>query len=306
MHPEEVEIEAELVRRLLAAQFPGWAGLPVEPVELRGTDNALYRLGDDKVVRLPLSERTVNTLVREREWLPRLAAHLPLEVPSPLAVGAPGQGYAWTWSVYRWLEGESAAASRIADLGQAAADLAEFLGALQRVDPSGGPSPGDDNFLRGAPLEAFDAQARAAIAALRGEVEVEAVDAAWEAALRAPLWSRPQVWVHGDLDVRNLLVRQGRLSAVVDFGCLAVGDPACDVAVAWKVLPAETRHVFRSSLSVDDATWARARGWVLHQALGALAYYTPETNPLLVAEARRWLSEVLGEVLDDHEQLGRR
>jgi aminoglycoside phosphotransferase (APT) family kinase protein len=295
MHPDEVATDATMVRRLLAAQFPDWAELPIEAVEPRGTDNTLYRLGADMVVRLPCRERTVQTLVKERKWLPRLARHLPLDVPIPLAVGTPADGYPWTWSVYRWLEGEDATDLRIVDTGQAAVDLASFISALQRIDASGGPGPGEDNFFRGAPLELRDAEVRAAIVALRQEVAVDAVTAAWEAALRAPEWEPPPVWVHGDLDARNLLVRRGRLSAVVDFGCLGVGDPACDVAVAWKVLTTETRRILRSILSIDDATWARARGWVLSQALGALTYYTVETNPVLFTEARRWLVDVLGD-----------
>jgi aminoglycoside phosphotransferase (APT) family kinase protein len=172
-------------------------------------------------------------------------------------------------------------------------DLAALLESLHRVDPNGGPGPGKENFFRGAPLETFDARARADLVHLRDEIDVEAAMAVWEEALRARRPEGRPVWVHGDLDRRNLLTRQGRLAAVVDFGCLGVGDAACDVAVAWKVLSPETRDRFRSALSVDDATWARAHGWAVSQALGALAYYTPETNPSLVAEARRWLADAL-------------
>ena len=295
MHPDEVETDARLVRRLLAAQFPDWADLPIEAVTPRGTDNKLYRLGDEMVVRLPSRERTVKTLVKEREWLPRLAPRLPFDVPVPLAVGTPAEGYPWTWSVYSWLEGDNATGSRFVDLRRAAADLARFVGALQRIDASGGPRPGEDNFFRGAPLGTRDATVGAAIVTLRQEIDVDTATATWETALRAPAWKRPPVWVHGDLDARNLLVRHGRLTAVVDFGCLGVGDPACDLAVAWKVLPAETRDIFRRALSVDDATWARARGWALSQAVIALAYYTLETNPVLVRESERWIADVLGD-----------
>jgi len=292
MHRDEVTVDETVVRRLLAAQFPEWADLPLEAVEPRGTDNWLFRLGGELVVRLPCRERTVATLVRERTWLPRLAG-LPLEIPLPVAAGKPGAGYAWTWSVYRWLEGENAIDAPIADLAQAAMDLAALLEALRRFDPVGGPDPGEENFFRGAPPETFDPRVRADLAQLRDEIDVEAATAVWDAALRAPGRDGPPVWVHGDLDRRNLLTRQGRLAAVVDFGCVGVGDPACDVAVAWKVLSAETRDTFRSALAIDEATWTRARGWVVSQALGALAYYTPETNPTLVAEARRWLADAL-------------
>jgi aminoglycoside phosphotransferase (APT) family kinase protein len=299
MHEDEVEIDAALVGRLLARQFPRWAGLALEPLRPFGTDNALYRLGDEMVVRLPRRERTSRTLEKERRWLPRLAPLLPLAVPVPLAEGMPAEGYPFTWSVYSWLKGENATSRRITDLGQLAADLAQFVAALQRIDPLGGPSPGEHNFFRGVPLAERDAATRAAIASLEGKIDADQVAPAWEGALRAPEWNRPPVWIHGDLDARNLLVENGWLSAVIDFGGLGVGDPACDVMVAWKVLSADTRDGFRATLSVDEATWARSRGWALSQAVIALAYYTEETNPVLVREAQRWLVEVLADQAGD-------
>ena len=291
MHADEVDTGVSLVRRLLAAQFPQWADLAVEPVLPRGTDNALYRLGEEMVVRLPRRERTAVTLVKEARWLPELAPQLPLAVPVPLAAGKPLEGYPFEWAVYRWLEGEAATEAPIADPAQAAADLAGFIAALQRVDPSGGPPPGEHNFFRGEPLAKRDQATRAAIASLG--TTIDAVTVAWDAALAAPEWTGAPIWIHGDLDARNLLVAEGRLSGVIDFGGLGVGDPACDVMVAWKVLPADARDIFRNALSVDEATWARGRGWALSQAVVALAYYTLETNPVLVREADRWLAEVL-------------
>jgi aminoglycoside phosphotransferase (APT) family kinase protein len=293
MHADEVPTDASLVGRLIDAQFPQWADLPIEPVRDRGTDNALYRLGEELVARLPRIHQATLALGKEYSWLPRLARPLPLAVPMPLAKGLPADGYPWEWSVYRWLEGEPATVEPVTDLDQAAVDLAQFIAALQRVDPLDGPPPGKHNGFRGEPLAARDRAVRASIAALGDEIDVDAVTAAWEAALRAPVWRRSPVWIHGDLDARNLLVVEGRLSAVIDFGCLGVGDPASDVMVAWKVLSAESRDTFRAALSIDDATWVRSRGWALSQALGALSYYTLETNPVLVREARRWLSEVL-------------
>jgi aminoglycoside phosphotransferase (APT) family kinase protein len=293
MHPDQLDVDATLVRRLLAAQFPHWADLPLEPIEPTGTDNAIFRLGEDLVVRLPSTPRTEATLEKERAWLPRLAPLLPLAVPVPVAEGTPAEGYPCTWSVYRWLEGENATVEPIADLDRAATDLAEFIAALQRIDTAGAPGPGEHNGFRGEPLANRDGAVRAALPSLQGELDVDAVTAMWEAALRAPDWLRPPVWIHGDLDTRNLLVRRGRISAVIDFGTVGVGDPACDVMVAWKVLAAESRNRFRTALAIDDATWERARGWALSQAVGALAYYTLETNPVLVREARRWLPEVL-------------
>ena len=295
MHDDEVVTDPSLVRGLVGAQFPEWGDLPIEPVLPGGTDNALYRLGDELVVRLPRHERTVGTLEIERRWLPKLAPLLPLAVPIPVAEGVPADGYPWTWSLYEWLEGETATRERIADAGEAATDLAELVSALQRIDATGGPPPSRHNAFRGVPLATRDESTRASIAALGSTIDGRAVTAAWEDALRAPEWGRPPVWIHGDLDARNLLARDGRLTAVIDWGCLGVGDPACDVAVAWKMLDPDARNVFRAKLAIDDATWARGRGWALSQALNALSYYTLETNAVLVRGAERWLAEVVSE-----------
>jgi aminoglycoside phosphotransferase (APT) family kinase protein len=295
MHADEIDIDTDLVRRLLRTQLPHWADRAIEPVQPWGTDNALFRLGEDMVARLPRHAPSVGALEKECRWLPTLAPLLPVPVPVPLAEGVPGEGYPFPWAVYPWFPGENAAPDRIADPRQFAVDLAQFIAALQGMDSTGGPLPGQHNAYRGVPLEQRDAETREAIEALSNQIDSDRVTAIWEEALRAPDWQGPPVWIHGDLDARNLLVRNGRLSAVIDFGCLGIGDPACDVMVAWKLFPADARAVFREILSVDDATWARARGWVLSQALIALPYYTMETNPTLVLEARRWLAEVLTE-----------
>jgi aminoglycoside phosphotransferase (APT) family kinase protein len=294
MHADEVPIDAALARRLLAEQFPDWAELSIERVLPWGTDNAVYRLGDDMVLRLPRIPRTNRTLEMELEWLPRLGPRLPVAIPRPLAAGRSSFEYPFTWAVYEWLPGENATAERVEDLNLLAADLARFVAALQRVESVGGPPPGDVNVFRGEPLGRRDDATRTAIASLR-QLDAAALTAAWEHAIGAATWDRRPVWLHGDLDAQNLLAVNGRLSAVIDFGTLSVGDPACDVAVAWKMLPADAREVFRSELSVDEATWARGRGWVLSQAVGALSYYTEQTNGTLVQEATRWLAEVLGD-----------
>ncbi len=292
MHADELETDVSLVRRLLAAQFPQWADLPIRPVPSAGTDNALYRLGEDMAVRLPRIEWAVGAVEKEQRWLPKLAPHLPLAIPVPLGLGSPAEGYPWHWSVYRWLDGEEATVARICDLGEAATDLAQFVAALQRIDARGGPRPGPTN--RGVPLATRDEYTRSAIAALGGMVDTGAVTEAWEAALRAPVWDGSPVWIHGDLAPGNLLVVDGRLTAVIDFGALNVGDPAADLIVAWNLFPAGVRGVYRAVLQVDDATWARGRGWALSVALIQLPYYQ-STNPVLAASSR-----VIGEVLADH------
>jgi aminoglycoside phosphotransferase (APT) family kinase protein len=299
MHADEVHTDIPLVRGLIAAQFPQWAELAIETVPSWGTDNALYRLGDDMVVRLPRRRHNTAHLEKERRWLPRLAPLLPLAIPVPLGAGEPAERYPFAWSIYSWLEGETANVDPIADLGQAATGLAHFVAALQRFDPADGPPPGAHNSFRGVPLAARDEDTRSAIGSLAGTLDVGAATAVWETALRAPTWRRAPVWIHGDLDSRNLLVKDGRLSAVIDFGCLGLGDPAYDVMVAWKILSADTRDIFRNALSVDEATWARSRGLTLSQALMALNYYTSESNPVLVREAQRWLATVLADHLGE-------
>jgi len=283
MHDDEVDTDPSLVRRLLAAQFPQWADLPIEPVLPLGTDNANYRLGEDLLARLPRHAPSAKPLEIEQRWLPYLAPHVPLAVPVPLAAGEPGESFPFAWSVCSWVDGEPATLDRL-DPEQAARDLAAFVLTLRAIDPDGAPIS-----YRGGPLAERDGGTRASIAVLGDDALLEA----WEAALAAPAWEGPPVWVHGDLDLRNLLFGDGRLAGVLDWGCTGIGDPACDVAAAWKVVPVPARGLFRELLDVDDATWARARGWVLHQCAMALPYYTPENNAALYFEAQRWLREAL-------------
>jgi aminoglycoside phosphotransferase (APT) family kinase protein len=297
MHIDEVHTDESLVSRLLAAQFPQWAYLAIEPVRSAGTGNAIYRLGDDMAVRLPRIHWATNQVHKEQQWLPVLAPFLPLAIPIPLAKGAPGEGYPWHWSIYRWLEGENATLERLADPCQAATDLAQFIAALRSIDSTGGPLPGAHNSFRGAPLAVRDAPTRAAIArldAMHYALDLDAATAAWEAALLAPAWHGPPVWIHGDLQSGNLLAQQGRLSAVIDFGCLGVGEPAMDLTVAWTLFSGKARDVFRAALAVDDASWARGRGWALSFGLIALPYYH-STNPVLAGIYRYAIDQVLAD-----------
>ncbi len=294
MHAGEVATDVGLVRRLLAGQFPRWADLPIAPVPSAGTDNALYRLGDDLVVRMPRIAWATGQIDKERRWLPLLAPHLPLVIPTQVAVGEPAEGFPWGWSVYRWLDGVNATLDRLTDPDEAARDLARFIHALQAVDATGGPRPEPGTFGRGVPLATRDAGTREAIAACAGLIDTRAATAAWQAALAAPAWQGAPVWLHGDLQSGNLLARHGRLSAVIDFGALTVGDPACDLMVAWNLFTARSRAAFREAMAVDDATWARGRGWALSPAVVALPYYR-ETNPGLAAIARHAIAEVLAD-----------
>jgi len=290
MHADEVHIDVDLVGRLLGAQFPEWAKLPIEPVPSAGTDNALYRLGNALVVRLPRIHSAVEQVGEEHLWLPRLAPLLPMAIPVPLGKGEPAEGYPWPWSVYRWLKGENATIGRIADPSQLATDLAHFVTSLQRVEPTNGPPA-----VRGIPLELRDPFTRSALAALRDHIDVDAATEAWEAALEAPNWHGPPVWIHGDLHSGNLLAAEGRLSAVIDFGGLGVGDPAGDLMVAWTLLPAEARGAFRAAIQANDATWVRGRGGALSFALVALPYYR-DSNPEFARIAQHTIEAVLADL----------
>ncbi|CAL9340323.1 hypothetical protein SUDANB105_00256 [Streptomyces sp. enrichment culture] len=287
-------VDDDLVRRLIAEQFPRWAELPLTRFPSGGTVNAVYRLGDEMAVRLPLARGGVADVALEQHWLPRLAPLLPTPVPEMLGAGEPGEGYPWPWSVYRWLPGENPEAGALSEPVALAADLAAFVTAVRGVTLPGAPTA-----HRGGPVASLDAGTRAAIEELRAipqeGVDCDAVAAVWQEALRAPDWDGPPVWLHADLMPGNLLVDGGRLTSVIDFGCMGVGDPACDLFPAWNLLPAEARQVFREALDVDDATWLRGRARTLSQAVIALPYYR-ETNPAMAGNARHVIREVLEEV----------
>ncbi|MGF7237768.1 MAG: aminoglycoside phosphotransferase family protein [Frankia sp.] len=297
MHVGEIDIGPSLVARLVAAQFPQWADLGVEAVRSAGTDHAMYRLGRQMVVRLPRIRLAALQVEKEHRWLPRLAPLLPLPIPIPLGAGKPADAYPWSWSIYPWIDGHDAAVEPVADLRRAASDLGHFVAALHHADPTGGPSPGEHNSFRGVPLAARDAEVHTAIASLRGILDTAAVTAAWDAALQTSPWPGPPVWIHGDLLPANLLIRNHRLHAVIDFGGLGVGDPACDAMAAWTFLSADTRPAFRAAAGFDDATWTRGRGWALSFGLIALPYYR-SSNPHLARIARR----AIDETLTDHHQ----
>lgn len=279
-----------LVRHLIASQFPEWAGLAIEAGPSGGTDNSIYRLGEDKVIRLPRRASAVEPIRKERHWLPRLAPHLPLEIPAPLGTGAPDATFPYPWSVYRWLDGENLLERPPTDLADTAHRLGKFVNALQSVDPTGGPrsvratpvNPDDDTAVR-TTIEKF---------ATAGPLDPAPTLAVWKTALQTPPWTNPPVWIHGDLYTGNLLGQHGQLSAVIDFGLLGLGDPACDLLPAWSLLTAETREIFRDQVGVDDDTWNRGRGWALSAGLGAVAVYG-DTNPTLAVPGRHAITQAV-------------
>lgn len=291
MHVDELDVPVELVARLLAEQFPQWAGLPLERFASGGTVNAIFRLGDRLAVRLPLREQWDGPVAEDERVLPLLRAHLPVELPVPEARGEPAHGYPCAWGVYRWLDGDVVTPERVVDAHAFGTDLARFLHALGRVDAAPAPRPTS----RGIPLRTRDTSVRAALAQLEGEIDVAVAAAAWDDALRAPDWDGAPSWIHGDLMRGNVLVdAHGRLAAVLDWSCACGGDPAGDAMAAWTLLPASARRAFRDAAGFDDATSARGRGWALSCALIVLPCYA-ETNPFMTVNARRALAEVLSD-----------
>jgi len=291
MHADEIETDVALVRRLLTGQFPQWADLRIDPVVSYGTDHDIYRLGADLAARLPRIGWATKQAAKEAEWLPKLAPHLPLALPVQMAIGHPAEGYPFDWSVYTWLPGENANGT-IDDLDQAAVDLAAFVKALRQVDTTGAPQRPHGG--RGGPLAEGDAQVRRSVEQLGDRIDGAVALRSWEESLDASAWDGEEVWVHGDLLPGNLLVVDGRLSAVIDFGGLNVGDPACDLQPAWNVFAGDSRRGFRAELEVDDSSWSRGRGWALYQAVSALPYYW-DTNPGMIRQASHALAQVLAD-----------
>jgi aminoglycoside phosphotransferase (APT) family kinase protein len=334
----KADITAALVARLIAEQFPQWSGLPIRKVAVDGVDNTTFRLGDSMSVRLPSADCYAEQPGKEHRWLPWLAPQLPLPIPRPLAQGVPGRAFPRPWSVYQWIDGEPATADNIASLPRFAADLAAFLAALYRLDPAGGPEPGTHNFHRGGPVAVYDSQTRAALAAflaalyrldpaggpepgthnfhrggpvavydsqtraalaaLRDHIDTGLATRVWEAALAADE-PTAAVWFHGDAQPGNLLVRDGRLSAVIDFGCAGVGDPAGDTTIAWTFFAGESRDTFRAGLGLDAATWARGRGWAIWKAMIVLVEELPG-DP----EGAAFTAAVIDSILADHLAFG--
>jgi aminoglycoside phosphotransferase (APT) family kinase protein len=291
MHEGEVIADAALVRRLLAAQFPHWGELQLSAVQSAGTDNAIFRLGNDMCVRLPRIGYAEPQIDKEYACLPRLAP-LPLAIPEPLALGGPQDGFPWRWAVYRWIAGETARSERLRDMRDAARTLGQFVRALQACDASGGPAAGEATRGRGLPLSSRDARVRESIDTLEDEYDIRVLHAAWDTALAVPVFTGKPVWIHADLHEGNLLQVDGRMSAVIDFGLAGVGDPAADLTPAWTFLPAEARRPFRDQVGPDEDAWARGRGWALSIAVIALAYYL-HTNPTLVRLSRQTIAAVL-------------
>lgn len=283
-------------RTLIAAQFPHWADLPLTPVASAGTDNALFRLGPDMMIRLPKADWARQFITRENKILSRLAGQLPLAIPELIAAGQPSEAFAHPWSILRWIEGESAPPGTL-DTVETATALARFIRTLQSIEPADDLPAGAANGFRGASLTTRDKQARASVAALADEIDPSAATRLWEQALAAPPHVGPATWIHGDIHPGNVLTRNGKLAAVIDWGCAAIGDPAVDLTPAWSMFSRDTRAQFRKEIDADPHTWTRARGWTLSVSVIALSYYR-DKNPTIAAATRRDIAELLAEAGD--------
>lgn len=292
-----VSIDENLVQRLVAIQFPQWKHLTIKSVANQGWDNRTFHLGNEMLIRLPSDNDYANQVEKEHYWLPKLRPFLPLAIPEPLALGEPTDEYSWKWSIYRFIPGESAATAKITSLSDCACVLAEFLIALHQIDTTGGPLSGFHSFYRGGSLSVYDAETKKAIAILQKKIDTESVFDIWENALRTT-WNKPPVWVHGDISAGNLLLQNGRLNAIIDFGQLSVGDPACDLVIAWTLFKDKSRDVFQDKLSLDKDTWDRGRAWALWKALITASGLTNPNN----VEAARCM-QIINEVIADYKNL---
>jgi aminoglycoside phosphotransferase (APT) family kinase protein len=282
LHPDEIEVDVALVRSLIEVQFPQWSELPLKRVVLRGTDHALFRVGEDMVARIPIIDWAADQADSDARWLPILEPHLPLSIPVPLVVGEPGEGFPWRWTVAPWLPGDNPTRGNF-DMLQAASDLAGFIKALRGISTTGGPVK-TSTFARGVPLAMRDQPTRRAIEECGDRIDTSAATAAWEDALDADSWAAPGVWVHGDLEAGNLIAADGRLAAVIDWGPLNIGDPAVDLMGAWSLFDKNARDQFSAEVDCDEATWRRGRGWALSTGLIGVPYYW-KTHPDFVALA---------------------
>ncbi|WP_152365586.1 aminoglycoside phosphotransferase family protein [Microlunatus speluncae] len=292
--PTRIPVDERLVRELIMTQFPQWSELPIRRVAEEGWDNRTFHLGPELMVRVPSAYEYGLAVEKEQRWLPVLAPQLPLPIPEPVALGEPGAGYPYHWSVYRWLPGDPVSRDAITDLTGFATALADFLLALRAIDATDAPGPGLHNWFRGGTLLTFAAQLEENLITLAGLINTEVVTEIWRLALESP-WDGVPLWFHGDVASGNLLLRDGSLGAVIDFGTCGAADPACDLTIAWTLLTGESRAAFRDRLAVDEASWARGRGWALWKALSgyAGAVRDDQAEPI---ESR----SVLEEIVADH------
>ncbi|MHC5268920.1 aminoglycoside phosphotransferase family protein [Enterococcus sp. LJL98] len=287
-----MEITTKFVKCLVKEQFPKWQHLAIQPVDQSGHDNRTFHLGKEYSVRLPSGVAYAGQVTKEAQWLPKLQGGLSYEIPVPVALGKPTAPFPFPWSINRWIDGQTVSVQTVPDRLVFAHDLARFLNELQQIDVTGGPLAGKQNFYRGGALKVYHQETRQALTKLSSVFPAKPLQEIWERAL-ASHWQQPPVWVHGDLAVGNLLVRDGRLVAVIDFGILGIGDPACDYVMAWTFFEQSSREIFKKSLACDEATWERSKGWALWKALISYQSEEPESTN------SQWASQTIHELLAD-------
>lgn len=260
-------IDEQLVIKLIAEQFPLWSNLSIKQVEVNGHDNKSFRLGDKMLIRLPSAQNYATQVLKEQKYLPLLAPYLSHPIPKPIALGQSSTNYPFNWSIYNWLDGESVNNITLndAELRQLAKDLANFLNELYKIDAKNGPPAGTHNYWRGGDLSVYDSQSKELFNNLKNIIDSTKANKIWQQALNSK-WQKEPVWIHGDFAIGNILVKNGKLAAIIDFGCSAIGDPACDLVPAWTIFDNDTRKIFRNNLNLDISAWQRAQGWALWKA----------------------------------------
>ncbi|MFC4872614.1 aminoglycoside phosphotransferase family protein [Negadavirga shengliensis] len=277
---DEINGSLDVAQNLLKDQFLNWAEIPLKPINSSGSDNFLYRLGKDLIIRIPRHQAAAHQLKKECFWLEKIHKYSPIAIPEPVSIGRPNEYYPFYWSIYRWIEGETYSVDKFSNSEKAVESLVQFISYLQRIDIKGGPKPSKENNFRGVPLMIRDLKTREAINALPDFYSKTLMTEIWNFALTAPAWNKRPVWIHGDLHWGNILTKGDKIVGVIDFGCLGVGDPANDIMSAWVLFSPLARQKFREMLQIDKGTWIRGMGWALSWAAVALPYYLPKHHIL--------------------------
>lgn len=288
-----MDITLELAKKLIVTQFPEYAELNVSEVEQQGLDNKTYRVGDDMLIRMPTAESYALKVPIEQELLPTLAKHLSIAIPAPIKMGKPSDDYPYAFSIYKWLDGSSANHVTLDEqsLENLAFDLATFLKELQAITDVEGPSPGQHNWYRGDHISVYDSGAREQIAKLADIIDSNSAIDLWDRACGTK-WNKEPIWIHGDFAFGNILIKYNKLSGVIDFGGTAMGDPACDLVIAWTYLSGKARDVFITEMGLDEDIWLRARAWALWKATFELCNIADKNSPEALFQ-KKIIDEVL-------------
>lgn len=285
-----MNIDTNLVKTLIKEQYLNFSDLKIVEVENSGNDNRTFHLGDSMLVRLPSGKEYASQIEKEMYWLPKLSPYILLDIPLPLFKGNPTKEYPFNWGIYKWIEGETLTYKDILNLDLLAIDLAKFLKELQSIDATLGPKAGKHNFYRGGSLNIYDNETRIALKNLKNIFDTNSLENIWKKCLKSKYTNKP-VWIHGDIAVGNLLIKDGRLSGVIDFGILGTGDPACDYVIAWTFFSSKSREIFKNHLNCDEETFERAKGWALWKAL--ISYDIENPNSYISKWAEKCINEIL-------------